>query len=126
MVGGPDIWGLRDGMMRTSITFGLTVPKGVEKARQSLSDPQKSIVRRPGKHRADGVTVLDKSNKWAARAPRPGALSSTISSGAASSGPSSIIVDGGAGHESAIAAVWDSVPVQRCTVHKQSESMCFK
>src|ERR1700719_981672 len=29
-----------------------------------------------------------------------------------------LIVDGGAGLESAIPAVWDSVPVQRCTVHK--------
>src|SRR5215470_43109 len=32
--------------------------------------------------------------------------------------PDLLIVDGGAGLESAIAAVWDSVPVQRCTVHK--------
>jgi hypothetical protein len=32
--------------------------------------------------------------------------------------PELLIVDGGAGLESAIAAVWDSVPVQRCTVHK--------
>jgi putative transposase len=32
--------------------------------------------------------------------------------------PEFLIVDGGAGLESAIAAVWDSVPVQRCTVHK--------
>ena len=31
--------------------------------------------------------------------------------------PELLIVDGGAGLESAIAAVWDSVPVQRCTVH---------
>jgi transposase-like protein len=31
--------------------------------------------------------------------------------------PDLLIVDGGAGLESAIAAVWDSVPVQRCTVH---------
>jgi transposase-like protein len=30
-----------------------------------------------------------------------------------------LIVDGGAGLESAIAAVWDRVPVQRCTVHKR-------
>jgi len=28
------------------------------------------------------------------------------------------VLDGGAGLESAIAAVWDDVPVQRCTVHK--------
>jgi putative transposase len=32
--------------------------------------------------------------------------------------PELLIVDGGAGLESAIAAVWDDVPVQRCTVHK--------
>src|ERR1700720_448055 len=32
--------------------------------------------------------------------------------------PELLIVDGGAGLESAIAAVWDSVPVQRGTVHK--------
>jgi transposase-like protein len=32
--------------------------------------------------------------------------------------PELLIVDGGAGLESAIAAVWDRVPVQRCTVHK--------
>jgi putative transposase len=32
--------------------------------------------------------------------------------------PEFLIVDGGAGLESAIAAVWDGVPAQRCTVHK--------
>ena len=32
--------------------------------------------------------------------------------------PALLIVDGGSGLESAIAAVWDDVPVQRCTVHK--------
>jgi putative transposase len=32
--------------------------------------------------------------------------------------PKLLIIDGGAGLESAIAAVWDSVAVQRCTVHK--------
>jgi transposase-like protein len=32
--------------------------------------------------------------------------------------PELLIVDGGSGLESAIAAVWDDVPVQRCTVHK--------
>ena len=32
--------------------------------------------------------------------------------------PELLIVDGGTGLESAIAAVWDNVPVQRCTVHK--------
>jgi putative transposase len=33
--------------------------------------------------------------------------------------PEFLIVDGAAGLENAIAAVWDDVPVQRCTVHKQ-------
>jgi len=32
--------------------------------------------------------------------------------------PSFLIVDGAPGLEKAIAAVWDGVPVQRCTVHK--------
>src|SRR5579864_2117255 len=32
--------------------------------------------------------------------------------------PELLIVDGGAGLESALAAVWDGVAVQRCTVHK--------
>src|SRR6516162_5618455 len=32
--------------------------------------------------------------------------------------PGFLIVDGAAGLEKALAAVWDGVPVQRCTVHK--------
>lgn len=32
--------------------------------------------------------------------------------------PELVIVDGGAGLDRAIAALWDGVPVQRCTVHK--------
>ena len=32
--------------------------------------------------------------------------------------PEFLIVDGAPGLENAIAAMWDSVPVQRCTVHK--------
>jgi putative transposase len=32
--------------------------------------------------------------------------------------PELLVVDGGAGLEKAITAVWDGVPVQRCTVHK--------
>ena len=32
--------------------------------------------------------------------------------------PQFLIVDGGSGLDSAIAAVWDGVPVQRCTLHK--------
>jgi transposase-like protein len=33
-------------------------------------------------------------------------------------GPEFLIIDGASGLENAIAAVWDGVPVQRCTVHK--------
>jgi putative transposase len=33
--------------------------------------------------------------------------------------PDLVIVDGGAGLEKALAALWGEVPVQRCTVHKQ-------
>jgi putative transposase len=33
-------------------------------------------------------------------------------------GPQFLIVDSSGGRDSAIAAVWDGVPVQRCTVHK--------
>ena len=32
--------------------------------------------------------------------------------------PEFLIIDGASGLENAIAAVWDGVPVQRCTVHK--------
>ena len=30
-----------------------------------------------------------------------------------------MIVDGGKGLEAALASLWDDVPVQRCTVHKE-------
>ncbi len=33
--------------------------------------------------------------------------------------PELVIVDGGKGLEAALAAVWDDIPVQRCTVHKE-------
>ena len=59
-----------------------------------------------------------RSRAWAARAPRHGALSSTISSSAGCERPEFLVVDGAAGLDKAIAAVWDGVPVQRCTVHK--------
>jgi transposase-like protein len=29
-----------------------------------------------------------------------------------------VVVDGGKGLEAALASLWDDVPVQRCTVHK--------
>ena len=49
---------------------------------------------------------------------RPGARSSTISSARGLRRPEFLIVDGAPGLDKAIAAVWDGVPVQRCTVHK--------
>ena len=33
--------------------------------------------------------------------------------------PELVIVDGGKGLEVALASLWDDVPVQRCTVHKE-------
>jgi Transposase, Mutator family len=33
-------------------------------------------------------------------------------------GPERLVVDGGAGLEAALAALWGDVPTQRCTVHK--------
>jgi transposase-like protein len=38
---------------------------------------------------------------------------------AASSPEDLVIVDGGKGLEAALASLWDDVPVQRCTVHKE-------
>jgi hypothetical protein len=51
------------------------------------------------------------------RAPRLGALSSTIIKRRLRR-PEFLIVDGAPGLDKAIAAVWDGVPVQRWTVHK--------
>ena len=59
-----------------------------------------------------------RSRAWAARAPRHGARCWTISSSAGCRRPECVIVDGAPGLDKAIAAVWDGVPVQRCTVHK--------
>ena len=33
--------------------------------------------------------------------------------------PDLVIVDGGKGLEAALASLWDDLPVQRCTVHKE-------
>ncbi len=33
--------------------------------------------------------------------------------------PELVVVDGGKGLEAALASLWDDVPVQRCTVHKE-------
>ena len=58
-----------------------------------------------------------RSRAWAAKAPRPGALFlDDLIMGLRR--PEFLIVDGAPGLEKAIAAVWDGVPVQRCTVHK--------
>src|SRR6266511_3306780 len=56
-----------------------------------------------------------RSRAWVGRAAKPGA-DDLISRGLRR--PELLIVDGGQGLEKAIAAVWDGVPVQRCTVHK--------
>jgi putative transposase len=61
--------------------------------------------------------TMNSRRAWAGRAPRPGAGSSTTSP-AALRRPEFLIVDGAAGLDKAIAAVWTDVPVQRCTVHK--------
>jgi hypothetical protein len=50
--------------------------------------------------------------------PGLGGRCSTISSSVGLRRPEFLIVDGAPGLENAIAAVWDGVPVQRCTVHK--------
>ena len=53
-------------------------------------------------------------------APRSlGAPSSTTSPPAAWKNPRLVIVDGGKGLKAALASLWDDVPVQRCTVHKE-------
>src|SRR5215475_10343273 len=39
--------------------------------------------------------------------------------------PAFLIVDGAPGLENAIAAVWDGVPVQRCTVHKHRNLLAY-
>jgi Transposase, Mutator family len=62
--------------------------------------------------------IMNSLRAWAARAPRPGALSSTISSIAGCGGPSFSSSTARPGLDKAIASVWDEVPVQRCTVHK--------
>jgi hypothetical protein len=57
--------------------------------------------------------------RCATRAPRPDAPCSTIPSCAACADPSSSSSTARRGHDKAIAAVFDGVPVQRYTVHKQ-------
>jgi transposase-like protein len=57
-----------------------------------------------------------RSRAWAARAPRRTVLDDLITRGLRR--PEFLIVDGAPGLDKAIAAVWDGVPVQRCTVHK--------
>src|SRR5207253_4566390 len=40
--------------------------------------------------------------------------------------PEFLIADGAAGLENAIAAVWDGVPMQRCTVHKHRNLLAHR
>jgi hypothetical protein len=78
---------------RTNLSFGC----GIVHRDIQTAEPRNGLV----DHRADAWrTVLDDLVKRGLRRPEL------------------LIVDGGAGLESAIAAVWDRVPVQRCTVHK--------
>ena len=57
---------------------------------------------------------------WVAKARQPGALSWMTWWPVARSlaTPELLIVDGAAGLDKAVAALWNDVPVQRCTVHK--------
>ena len=83
--------------------------------------PQSDLDLAPRRHRRTSwkrpKRWCSRSRAWVARAPTLGAPSSTTSSSADSS-PEFLIVDGAPGLDKAIAAVWDGVPVQRCTVHK--------
>src|SRR6476619_6807026 len=53
---------------------------------------------------------------WAGRARRRGVLDDLGARGLRS--PEFLIIDGAAGLEKALAALWPEVPTQRCTVHK--------
>ena len=68
--------------------------------------------------REDGQKVCSPSSRWAERPrkPRRAVLDDLTKRGLRR--PQFVIVDGGAGLASALAAVWNGVPVQRCTVHK--------
>ena len=68
--------------------------------------------------RRDGQKFCWPCATWEARAKPPGAACSMISSHAACGVPEFLIVDGAAGLEKALAALWPEVPTQRCTVHK--------
>src|SRR5215212_943047 len=59
-----------------------------------------------------------RSRAWAEKAARPGALFSTISSSVACGGLSVFSSMAHLDSHKAIAAMWEGVPVQRCTVHK--------
>jgi transposase-like protein len=68
--------------------------------------------------RTDGQKVLLAIKNMGSESTEAWRPSSTISSSADCDGPEFLIVDDAPGLDKAIAAVWDGVPVQRCTVHK--------
>ena len=74
--------------------------------------------RRDRRARRTGRRCCWRSRAWAARATEAWrtVLDDLIARGLRR--PEFLIVDGAPGLEKAIAAVWDGVPVQRCTVHK--------
>lgn len=65
---------------------------------------------------ATGRRCCWRSGTWAARARPPGGCCSTISSSTGCRRREFLIVDGAAGLEKALAALWPEVPTQRCTV----------
>ena len=67
--------------------------------------------------RRDGQKVLLAVRNMGGETKPPGVAWSMISSPAAC-GPELLIIDGAAGLEKALAALWPEVPTQRCTVHK--------
>ena len=59
----------------------------------------------------------------------PAALDDLVARGLKT--PEFLIIDGGAGLEKALAALWPEVPTQRCTVHKhrnlaRSQQLCHQ
>jgi len=80
-----------------------------------------STARCPRRARGRQKVAAARSRAWAERAPRRGALSSTILIRRGLRRPELLIVDGAPGLDKAIASVWDGVPVQRCTVQQAQE-----
>jgi transposase-like protein len=73
--------------------------------------------------RADGQKILLAVKAMGSESTEAWRAVLDISSGAALRRPEFLIVDGAPGLDSAIAAVWDGVPVQRCTVHKPPQPL---